>query len=222
MTARSLVFLLLAVCLQTPLASAQQVEVEEFVLPNGMKFLLLPRHEQPNTITAGWVAKVGSVNERPGITGISHFFEHMMCKGTDTIGTRDPERDAKIRERQNQVRDRMNALIWGDQYERYFKGEIEDPWDAANDTEELAGLRAELKGLMEEQQGRANASRIEEMRSQLGSVEDEDTRNRLELAIDEMEVEQESEGVYTATSAEEEEEETGTAAAQRCRSSCSF
>ena len=59
-----------------------------------------------------------------------------------TIGTRDPERDAEIRERQNQVRDRMNALIWGDQYERYFKGEIDDPWDSANDTEELAGLRA--------------------------------------------------------------------------------
>ena len=37
-------------------------------------------------------------------------------------------------------------------------------------------------------------SRIEEMRSQLGSVEDEDTRNRLELAIDEMEVEQEAMG----------------------------
>jgi predicted Zn-dependent peptidase len=194
MPARLLVFLLLVACLGTTPASAQQVEVEEFVLPNGMKFLLLPRHEQPNTITAGWVAKVGSVNERPGITGISHFFEHMMFKGTDTIGTRDPGRDKDFRERQNQVRDQMNALIWRKQYDRYFKGEIDDPWDAANDTEELAQLRSELKTLMEEQQGRANTSRIEEMRSQLGAVQDEDTRNRLELAIDEMKVEQEAMG----------------------------
>jgi predicted Zn-dependent peptidase len=190
----TLTLVLLSTFLLTPNAIAQQVEVEEFVLPNGMKFLLLPRHEQPNTITAGWVAKVGSVNERPGITGISHFFEHMMFKGTDTIGTRSPERDATIRERQNVVRDRMNELIWGGQYERYFKGEIDDPWDAANDTEELSGLRAELKALMEEQQGRANAGRIEEMRSQLGSIENAEDRARIEQAIDDLENEQETMG----------------------------
>jgi octaprenyl-diphosphate synthase len=55
--------------------------VHDDVLDNGMTFLLLPRHEEPNTVSCGWVAKVGSVNERPGITGISHFFEHMMCEG---------------------------------------------------------------------------------------------------------------------------------------------
>lgn len=181
-------------CTAAAPALAQQVEVEEFVLPNGMKFLLLPRHEQPNTITAGWVAKVGSVNERPGITGISHFFEHMMFKGTNSIGTRNPERDEEIRDRQNQIRDRMNALIWGDQYARYFDGEIDDPWDPANDTEELAALRGELKSLMEEQQGRANAARIEEMRAQLADYDDEDARKRLESVIDEMEVEQTSMG----------------------------
>ena len=78
-------------------ATAQQVEVEEFTLDNGMQFLLVPRSDQPNVVSAGWVARVGSVNERPGITGISHFFEHMMFKGTDTIGTRNPERDAEYR-----------------------------------------------------------------------------------------------------------------------------
>ncbi|MDO7677124.1 MAG: hypothetical protein MUQ48_01070, partial [Pirellulales bacterium] len=57
-------------------AFAQKVEVEEFTLANGMQFLLIPRTDQPHVVSAGWVAKVGSVNERPGITGISHFFEH--------------------------------------------------------------------------------------------------------------------------------------------------
>jgi predicted Zn-dependent peptidase len=51
-------------------------------------------------IAAGWLAKVGSVNERPGITGISHFFEHMMFKGTNTIGTRDAAKDADYRAKQ--------------------------------------------------------------------------------------------------------------------------
>jgi predicted Zn-dependent peptidase len=73
-------------------AVAQKVAVEEFTLPNGMQFLLVPRADQPNVVSAGWVARVGSVNERPGITGISHFFEHMMFKGTNTIGTRDPDK----------------------------------------------------------------------------------------------------------------------------------
>ena len=74
-------------------AVAQQLAAEEFTLPNGMTFLLVPRTDQPNVVSAGWVARVGSVNERPGITGISHFFEHMMFKGTNTIGTRDPQKE---------------------------------------------------------------------------------------------------------------------------------
>ena len=92
-------------------ARGQQVEVEEFTLDNGMQFLLVPRADQPNVVSAGWVAKVGSVNERPGITGISHFFEHMMFKGTDTIGTRDPERDAALRAEQRRVREQITKLV---------------------------------------------------------------------------------------------------------------
>jgi len=130
-------------------ADAQRVEVEELVLDNGMTFLLVPRYEEPNTISAGWVAKVGSVNERPGITGISHFFEHMMFKGTTTIGTDDVAADAEFMRRQREVKNEINNLIWKGQYARYLKGEIEDPWDAANDTEQIKRLRAELRDLME-------------------------------------------------------------------------
>jgi len=129
---------------------AQQVEVEEFVLDNGMRFLLVPRTDQPNAIAAGWMARVGSVNERPGITGISHFFEHMMFKGTNAMGTREPGKDSEFMTRQQAVRDRINDLVWNEQYRRYFLGEIEDPWDPANDSPELRKLRAELKQLMED------------------------------------------------------------------------
>jgi predicted Zn-dependent peptidase len=132
-------------------AAAQHVDVETFVLDNGMTFLLCPRSDQPNSIAAGWAAKVGSVNERPGITGITHFFEHMMFKGTHTIGTRDPELEAEYMAKQKAVKDRLNKLIWNGQYERFRRGEIDDPWDPANDTEEMKSLRAELQRLMEEQ-----------------------------------------------------------------------
>jgi predicted Zn-dependent peptidase len=97
---------------------------------------------------------VGSVNERPGITGISHFFEHMMFKGTDTIGTRDPEKDARYRAEQKALRDEINRLVWTRQYGRFFKGEIDDPWNPANDTQEIRVLRAKLDELIKAQQGR--------------------------------------------------------------------
>ena len=138
-------------------AAAQQVAVEEFTLPNGMQFLLVPRNAQPNVVSAGWVARVGSVNERPGITGISHFFEHMMFKGTDTIGTRDPEKDARYRVEQKAIRDEINRLVWSEQYERFLRGEIDDPWDPANDTQELRVLRGKLDTLIRAQQGRGDA-----------------------------------------------------------------
>ncbi|NBW97546.1 MAG: insulinase family protein, partial [Planctomycetia bacterium] len=146
----------IAMLVACPVASAQQVAVEEFSLPNGMQFLLVPRTDQPNVVSAGWVAKVGSVDERPGITGISHFFEHMMFKGTGTIGTRDPAKDAKYRAEQKAVRDEINRLVWTTQYERFNRGEIDDPWNPANDTQELRVLRGRLDALIKAQQGRGD------------------------------------------------------------------
>src|SRR5439155_15754838 len=73
----------------------QNVPVEEHVLENGLRLLLVPRKGDPN-IAAGWIARVGSVNERPGITGIAHLFEHMMFKGTRVIGTRNIEKNLEI------------------------------------------------------------------------------------------------------------------------------
>lgn len=52
-------------------------------LPNGMKLVVWPDHDIPNVAMYTWY-RVGSRNERPGITGISHFFEHMMFNGTKT------------------------------------------------------------------------------------------------------------------------------------------
>jgi predicted Zn-dependent peptidase len=178
-------------------ATAQQLPVEVFTLDNGMEFLLVPRNDQPNTVSAGWVAKVGSANERPGITGISHFFEHMMFKGTNTVATRDPKRDEEFRTGQKALRDRMNQLIWGDQYARYFRGEIDDPWNPANDTPELKRLRAELKASMDAQQGRANTEAINALQAKLGSMDpakDADAMKATQAEIAKLEAEQKTKG----------------------------
>jgi predicted Zn-dependent peptidase len=62
--------------------------VTEFTLQNGMKFLVLERHQAP-VASFFTYADVGSTQEVKGITGLAHIFEHMAFKGSQTIGTKD-------------------------------------------------------------------------------------------------------------------------------------
>src|SRR6201996_5350854 len=55
--------------------------VREATLANGMKVIVWPVHDIPNVALYNWV-RAGSRNEAPGITGLAHFFEHMMFNGT--------------------------------------------------------------------------------------------------------------------------------------------
>lgn len=83
----------------TKLSQAQDLlkfekRMTEFTLDNGMKFLVLERHEAP-VVSFHTYADVGAVDEVKGITGIAHLFEHMAFKGTKTVGTTDYESEAK-------------------------------------------------------------------------------------------------------------------------------
>ena len=71
----------LAACL----AAAQASEVASRTLANGMKVLVEEDHNIPN-VAMYFFYKVGARNERPGITGVSHFFEHMMFNGAKKYG----------------------------------------------------------------------------------------------------------------------------------------
>ncbi len=141
--------LLLVVALATSAVFAQRVEVEEFELDNGMEFLLLPRKGDPN-VAVGWVAKVGSVNERPGVTGVAHLFEHMMFKGTHTIGTKDIDSDLATIEQLDELRKKIQAeevaLI-----EKHRRGAIDDPKNAENRSAAHSALIKEFEQLIEQQ-----------------------------------------------------------------------
>ena len=130
-------------------APAQEVEVQEHILDNGMRLLLVPREGDPN-ISCGWVARVGSVNERPGVTGVAHLFEHMMFKGTHTLGTKDIDRDleliAKLDDVKAQIREEEAVLV-----ESYRVGQIEDPTAADNRSERHQELLAEFENLLKVQ-----------------------------------------------------------------------
>jgi len=58
-------------------------EIRSLTLDNGLKIIVWPDHDIPNVVMYTFV-RAGGRNEYPGITGVSHFFEHMMFLGTDT------------------------------------------------------------------------------------------------------------------------------------------
>src|SRR5690349_19419334 len=58
-------------------------KVQAVTLANGMQVIVWPDRDIPNVALFNWV-HVGSRNEVPGITGLAHFFEHMMFNGTST------------------------------------------------------------------------------------------------------------------------------------------
>jgi zinc protease len=79
--ARAAAFLLFPVLL----AALDPKAVRSHTLANGMKVIVEEDHDIPN-VALYLFYKVGSRNERPGITGISHFFEHMMFNGAKKYG----------------------------------------------------------------------------------------------------------------------------------------
>jgi zinc protease len=81
----SLICLLLAVALTPPDARGQSLEVKTHALKNGMKILVHEDHSIPS-VALYIFYRVGSRNERPGTTGLSHFFEHMMFNGAKKYG----------------------------------------------------------------------------------------------------------------------------------------
>ena len=60
--------------------------VQEFRLANGLQVIVIPDHRAPVVTQMIWY-KVGAADEPPGSSGIAHFLEHLMFKGTDKIPT---------------------------------------------------------------------------------------------------------------------------------------
>lgn len=66
-------------------ARAQSFEIKTHQLKNGMKILVQEDHSIPS-VAFYIFYRIGSRNERPGTTGLSHFFEHMMFNGAKKYG----------------------------------------------------------------------------------------------------------------------------------------
>jgi len=149
-------------------ALAQNIDAREYTLDNGMQVLMVERHEAP-TIMASIFARVGSANETTGITGISHLFEHMMFKGTETIGTKDIERDREIMARLDALRAQLREeeRIMREGLRRGTSGAMLDP---ASKTDRYRELEAEFDKLIVEQRSLLIKDQLDELYSKNGGT----------------------------------------------------
>ncbi|WP_041243066.1 M16 family metallopeptidase [Trichlorobacter lovleyi] len=123
-------FLLLFIAAQAGAANLED-KVVEHTFKNGLKLLMVERHSSP-TVSAWIRFKVGSVHERSDERGIAHLLEHMLFKGTRTLGTRDYAAEAPLLEKIEETAQRMLA---------------EEAKGSGADKATLASLRAELARL---------------------------------------------------------------------------
>jgi len=146
-----LIFFLVVPCAMAGLTD----QVTETVLPNGLKVILLENHKAPLVTFQVWY-RVGSRNETPGKTGLSHMLEHMMFKGTRKVG---PEKFSRIIQ-ENGGND--NAFTSYD-YTAYYENLRSDRIQVAIDLEEdrmrnlvlrEKDFRTERKVVMEERRQR--------------------------------------------------------------------
>ena len=77
-------------------------KVHEHQLANGATVLLVERHDSP-TVAAYISFKVGGVNETSQERGVAHLLEHMLFKGTKTLGTKNYAAEEKMLEKINTV-----------------------------------------------------------------------------------------------------------------------
>lgn len=69
---------------KVPASATTPAEIRTLTLDNGLKIIVWPDNDIPNVAMYTFV-RAGSRNEYPGITGLSHFFEHMMFLGTSNL-----------------------------------------------------------------------------------------------------------------------------------------
>jgi predicted Zn-dependent peptidase len=77
-------------------------QLTEFRLDNGLKFIVLERHQAP-VVSFLTYANVGGVDEPDGKTGVAHFLEHLAFKGTTRIGTQDYTKEKPLLEALEQL-----------------------------------------------------------------------------------------------------------------------
>ena len=111
--ARGIAVFALCLILATPALALEASDIEEVELDNGARVLLWHDDTIPNlAIYTLW--KVGSRNEAPGITGLAHFFEHMMFNGSENYPPGEFDRTMEAAGGANNAYTSANVTVYQD------------------------------------------------------------------------------------------------------------
>ena len=153
-------------------------QVQEFTLANGLRFIVVERHQAP-VFSFFTVVNSGSANDQIGTTGLAHMMEHMAFKGTSLVGTRDYAAEKPLLESEEKA--------WGALLDERRRGphasaarlkQLEDAFAAAQKTANQYVVGNEYTKLIEQAGGQGiNAFTAEDITAYFYSL----PSNRLEL-----------------------------------------
>ncbi len=87
-----------------------ELPIREHVFDNGLRLLVIERPET-SRVVAKIFTDMGALNETPGQFGAAHFLEHLMFKGTPTLGSRDWERERQLHEEIQLAEDTLEEAL---------------------------------------------------------------------------------------------------------------
>ncbi len=108
----------LGLALVSPVAG---IDVQEVELENGLRLLLVPWPERP-TVAAGWAVRAGSAQDPPGQSGRAHMLEHLLFRGTRTIGTRNWDVEESLMWERDLTRKQIRELEAKDRRKKELEG----------------------------------------------------------------------------------------------------
>src|ERR1051325_913043 len=139
---------------------AQNVDLKviEHTLKNGMKVLMVERHDSP-TVALYMQFKVGAVDDPEGKSGIAHMLEHMMFKGSQMYGTTNYKAEVPIMAKIDQTYSDLAAE----------RAKRDSPFQKA-DEDKIKKLEDQLKSLEEEQKKYIVTDELSQTYGRLGGV----------------------------------------------------
>ncbi len=151
MKVRYVVFVLLWLLAATAMAQDLADRVTEVTLDNGLRVLLVEQTSAP-VIAFNLTFDVGAVDEPEGLGGIAHMVEHMAFKGTPSIGSLDPEAEAAALAKLEVATLALERVR------------------SVGDADEIAAAEAAFAQALDEAQGLAQASPIDNLLATNGGV----------------------------------------------------
>jgi predicted Zn-dependent peptidase len=166
----------------SPMAAEVRLEVTKHVLENGMRLLIVERHDAP-VVATHMRFNVGGVDDPKGQTGIAHLLEHMMFKGTTTFGTTDYAAEASLMARLDELWAQIDAE----------KAKASSPFEKP-DAAKIAALQEEIAAVTAKQKPYVVKNELWQTYQRLGgtglnaSTGDDSTQYYVQLPSNQLEV----------------------------------